>query len=1206
MSYRAALCRLLALLIFAIASISSQAAPAPKSIRVVLDDNYPPYSFRGSDGQMQGILKDLWTLWQQRTGIAVDFQPMEWDKARAVMEGGHADVIDTIFETPERRKIYDFSRPYARIDVPIFFDKEISGITDVASLKGFTVGVKDGDACVNYLKMHGISMLRYYSSYEAEVAAAVRDQIHVLCIDKPPAIYLFNRHGAADQFRYSPPLYTGEFHWAVAKGRPDLKQLVEAGFARISANERQAIESRWLGSALEQENAGWRNLARYGGYALLVVVLAIVVLFAWNWTLRRRVRSRTRELSSTIFDLRQSEERFHNFFELGQTGMAITTLQMGWLNVNRCLCEMLGYTKEEFTRMTWVEMTHADDIESNLAQFNRMVSGEIEHYSLEKRFIHKSGAIVHTFITVSCLRGEDRSVEYILATIEDVSERKLAEAKVQRLTQIYAALSQCNQAIMRSSSEAELLPIICREAVNFGGMKMAWIGMVDESRNIVIPVASFGAGTEYLDGIEISLDPESPTAGGPTYRAIREKRPFWIQDFQHDPATIPWRERASGFGWGASASLPLYRKGAVIGVFGLYSGEANALDEPMQNLLVEMASDISFALDNLDNAVERKLMEQALKDSEERYRKVFQSSPDAINITRLKDGMYLDVNNGFENMIGYRRDEVIGRTSLELHIWRDPEDRRHLVDSLNRTGVCNNLEADFIAKSGAVVRGLMSGVIINIKGEVCIITITRDITQIRIAEQRVQESESLLRIAGQLARVGGWKIEPPWDRMIWSDTVCDIHEVPHGTMPSTEEAINFYASDSLERIRKAVTASIRDGIDFDEDDLELVTAKGRYLRVHVFGHAIRDGSGAITSIQGAFADITERYQAAFDLRELNAKLLDTFETMSDGFVAFDANMNYTYVNSHVGELLGRNPAELKGKNYWREYPEAKGTPFAKACQQALKTRKRILFEDYYAPFDRWLENRIYPSREGLSVFFTDISRRKRAELEREKLLVEMRKLSRRLVEAQEQERKHLARTLHDDIGQSLTAIKAYASSIAHHGERQDFERVKQAAQQVNYISSELLKTVRSELRDLQPGFLNELGLKGALQQLCESWENSGALVCDLKITGSVDELPNELQVQLFRIIQEGLTNIARHADADAASVELSMDKHGLELDIVDDGCGFDPAITPSGMGLVGIRERVFAFGGKFDVISALEAGTHIRIRLQVDTDQGIL
>ncbi|HLE90084.1 MAG TPA: PAS domain-containing protein, partial [Anaerolineales bacterium] len=106
---------------------------------------------------------------------------------------------------------------------------------------------------------------------------------------------------------------------------------------------------------------------------------------------------------------------------------------------------------------------------------------------------------------------------------------------------------------------------------------------------------------------------------------------------------------------------------------------------------------------------------------------------------------------------------------------------------------------------------------------------------------------------------------------------------------------------------------------------------------------------------------------------------DILERISDGFVAFDADMNYTYVNKRGGEMLGRKPEELIGKNYWKEYPEAKGTPFANAYVRALETQTPILFEDYYAPFERWFENRIYPSKDGLAIFFTEITERKRAE-----------------------------------------------------------------------------------------------------------------------------------------------------------------------------------------------------------------------------------
>jgi signal transduction histidine kinase len=178
------------------------------------------------------------------------------------------------------------------------------------------------------------------------------------------------------------------------------------------------------------------------------------------------------------------------------------------------------------------------------------------------------------------------------------AERNSAAAANQRLTHLYAGLSLCNQAIAQSHSAAELFPQICRDAVIFGGMKMAWIGSVGEQDRKIKPVASHGDGTAYLDGIEISLDEHEPTGRGPTGTACREDRPFWCQDFQHDAVTAAWHARGANFGWGASASLPLHCEGAVVGAFTLYASNVNAFDEAAQHLLLEMARDIDFALNS--------------------------------------------------------------------------------------------------------------------------------------------------------------------------------------------------------------------------------------------------------------------------------------------------------------------------------------------------------------------------------------------------------------------------------------------------------------------------------------------------------------------------------------------------------------------------------------------------------------------------------
>lgn len=185
------------------------------------------------------------------------------------------------------------------------------------------------------------------------------------------------------------------------------------------------------------------------------------------------------------------------------------------------------------------------------------------------------------------------------------ADRRNAEAKTQRLTQLYAALSQCNQAIVRCNSEAELFPQICRDAVMFGGMKMAWIGMLDQTGQTLVPVASYGSGIEYLSGISIGVDARPSNGYGPTGTALREDKAYWCQDYLNDPATAAWHERGVQFGWRASAALPLHKNGVPVGTLNLYADSVNAFDFAARNLLLEMAMDIDHALKGFEREAER-------------------------------------------------------------------------------------------------------------------------------------------------------------------------------------------------------------------------------------------------------------------------------------------------------------------------------------------------------------------------------------------------------------------------------------------------------------------------------------------------------------------------------------------------------------------------------------------------------------------------
>ncbi|MCE5182111.1 MAG: EAL domain-containing protein [Betaproteobacteria bacterium] len=187
------------------------------------------------------------------------------------------------------------------------------------------------------------------------------------------------------------------------------------------------------------------------------------------------------------------------------------------------------------------------------------------------------------------------------ATIFDnVTERRLAEQKIARLTSLYAALSQTNQAIVRIGERDALFREICRVAVESGGFKFAWIGLPNEENGKVRVEANYGDDQGYLADLEVTIDPNVPQGRGPTGTAIREGKPYIVNDYVADANTAPWRAALSDRGIRAAAAFPLKQGWASIGALTLYATEIGYFDGKMIDLLTEMMQDISFALDNFE------------------------------------------------------------------------------------------------------------------------------------------------------------------------------------------------------------------------------------------------------------------------------------------------------------------------------------------------------------------------------------------------------------------------------------------------------------------------------------------------------------------------------------------------------------------------------------------------------------------------------
>jgi len=322
------------------------------------------------------------------------------------------------------------------------------------------------------------------------------------------------------------------------------------------------------------------------------------------------------------------------------------------------------------------------------------------------------------------------------------TSRKAAELSNHRLTQLYAALSQCNQAIVRSASEAELFPKICRDAVTFGGLKMAWIGHLDEATQLLKPVASYGEGLNYLEMINISVDAALPNGRGPSGTAFRDDAPFWCLDFLNDPATEKWQVLGVQFGWAASAALPLHQAGKVIGTLNLYAEDASYFDIAGKNLLLEMATDIDFALDNFSLEREREQMKQALLVSEERARLVLDNSLDAI-VSIDHTGMVTEWNNAAVQIFGYVRDEVLGRDLAEFIVPERDREAHHqglqrVLTTHHTKMIGKRVEVSALRKDGSEFPAEMTIAQIRRGDTIFFSAFIRDITERKQSEHQIQ------------------------------------------------------------------------------------------------------------------------------------------------------------------------------------------------------------------------------------------------------------------------------------------------------------------------------------------------------------------------------------------------------------------------------------------------------------------------------------
>ena len=738
----------------------------PHVLRVVGAESYPPYLFRDEEGRPTGLVADEWALWEKKTGVHVELEPVNWSDALRRVADGDADVIDTIFWSSDRARTLDFTAPFADVREPIYAESSVKGLVDLHSLRGLHVAALSGDVCVDRLRAGGITLIDTYPSYQSLIDAAVAGGPKIFCMDGPSAEYYLYRANASERFREAFVMYYGHMHRAVRRGDSATLSLIEKGFDEISPVEKKTLEDKWFGAPLA--GARWLQTVIV---AALALGFAVIVAVLWGLILRRAVREKTAEIDSQARRLRTLIDtlpdlvwfkgldgrflacnvRFERFIGapenklLGQPASAFlpAAIAAEFAAADQRATEARAPVPHQFT-LTYAHDGHQELVES-----------------------------LHTPVF-----GSHGELTGVLSIGRDVTQRRDDERHLRRLNRLYQVLTNVHAAIARERAADPLFAAICQIMVRDGGLRMAWIGRPDAENGELVPVAWAGKTDTYLDPPHASLA-EGPRGLAPSVQAFREGRAMHATDIGSDPGMAAWRDKALALGYRSSSAYPLKSRGRTVCVFTMYSSEIQFFDAGELALLERLSEDIGRALESYDLAEERERAVTALRDSEARFATIFRMSPAGLGLARYDSKRYLAINASFISMFGYQPEEAINHNGLELNTWVDVEARGAAMEVLDRDGEVRNIEAPFRTRSGDIFYASFSAMRVSIGREDLVIASYFDLTAQRLATLTLEERKlELERIVSQrtaeLSRVLD-AMPDRYFRMRQDGTVIDFH-----------------------------------------------------------------------------------------------------------------------------------------------------------------------------------------------------------------------------------------------------------------------------------------------------------------------------------------------------------------------------------------------------------------------------------------------
>jgi PAS domain S-box-containing protein len=887
--------------------------------------------------------------------------------------------------------------------------------------------------------------------------------------------------------------------------------------------------------------------------------------------------------------LRQSERTYRDLIETTGTGYLILDGQGRVVDANAEYVRLTGHRNlPEILGRSVVEWTAPHDRQRNAAEVEKCLQTG-EAHNLEIDYTGPDGRTTSVEINAKVVpSGQGRRV---LSLCRDITERKrMEEARREehdtlerRVRERTAELEATNAALRESESRQQAL-------LNATSHPMF---LLDAKGTILAANSSLGQALghpvpEILGRNVFKLLP-------PALGQAREAR---VEEVVRSGQPLRFKDQQAG----------------------------TAFDNHLQPITDQKGEVVEVAVSALD-ITEAQRAEQALRDSEAKYRRLHESMTDAFVGVDMA-GRITEFNPAYQAMLGYTAEELRRLSYLELtpEGWHAFE-ARIVAEQILPRGYSDVYEKEYRRKDGTVFPAeLRTFLLKDHAGRPAgMWAIVRDITTRKEAENILHRSKAELEglVRERTAALQGVnealrESEERYRSLVNNLKVGVYRNTPgpHGRFIQANPALaQMHGYDSVEALmkvnvcdlyqngqdRQVLIAEILRRGSVRNYELRLQHKDGTPIDASVTATAHYGADGQVDWIDGMLEDITERKrdeERLVDALSLNKTMI---EVSALGIAAYRASGQCVLANPAMARTLDASREQLLAQDF-RRIPGWQETGLLDLAEAALREggvkEADVHFVTSFGK-EVWLDCRLVPFISGgephLLTMANDIRERKQAE-------EALSELPRRVLAAQEAERDRVARDLHDGITQLLSSAKFRLHGVEGTIPRRQKE-VHETLVRCRELIAEALEESRRLAHNLRPRTLDDLGLVAACRNLCAEFATHTGIPVRYDIGTLTERLPADLELHLFRIVQEALANVEKHARARQVSVVLAVRNRAVELEIEDNGVGFDrKAPRPEGggrpgLGLANMRERAGQLGGSCQIVSTPGNGTNISVHL---------